>query len=481
MPLTHLLKKLKPYLYEIPQGAVPGMKVPARFYISKELLEEVASDRSIDQLVNVSMLPGVVEHVLAMPDMHEGYGFPIGGVAATLWPKGIISPGGVGYDINCGVRLLVSELSAEDIAERVGETATELMRAIPSGVGRGGRIKLSSKEMDAVLAGGMRWCREKGMADADDLAHAEENGCLAGADPGEVSERAKTRGRDQLGTIGSGNHFLEIQRVDRIFDRAAAAAFGLEPDRICIMVHCGSRGLGHQVCTDYVREMLAKLPRYGFSLPDMELACAPADSPEGRRYLKAMSAAANFAWANRQVITHHCRLEWLRLFGSRGGLKLLYDVCHNIAKVEEHDIRGSTLKLIVHRKGATRSFGPGREEIPEVFRGLGQPVIIPGTMGTSSYILCGTEPAMRQTFGTVCHGAGRRMSRHAAKREVSGRELRGMLEKSGISVRCFSDPGLAEEAPLAYKDVEAVVGVVEDAGLAKRVARLRPVAVIKGE
>jgi len=481
MPGIDLLNKLKPYLYEVPQGAVPGMRVPAHFYVSEALLSEVASDRSIEQLINVSMLPGVVEHVIAMPDMHEGYGFPIGGVAATEAPHGVISPGGVGYDINCGVRLLLSDLKWDEVAPRIAEVAAEFMRAVPSGTGRGGRIDLGKTEMDEVLRSGARWCVSRGLATDDDLAHMEENGCLGGADPAAVSDRAKARGRDQLGTLGSGNHFLEVQRVERVFDPDAAKAFGLFPEQVVVMVHCGSRGLGHQVCTDYVRQMLANLPHYGFSLPDRELACAPADSPEGQAYLAAMAGAANFAWANRQVITHHLRLEWERIFGVGRRLGLLYDVCHNMAKFETHRIRGEEKRLIVHRKGATRAFGPGLAEVPADYRTVGQPVIIPGTMGTASYVLRGTEEAMRRSFGTVCHGAGRRLSRHAAKRAVSGSELRRTLEQEGIIVRCHSDSGLAEEAPLAYKDVESVVDVVEAARLSFKVARLRPVAVIKGE
>lgn len=478
--LVDALRQVSPFLYEIPQGAVPGMKVPAHLYVSEKLLEAISGDRSIGQLVNVSMLPGVVEHVLAMPDMHEGYGFPIGGVAATELPSGIISPGGVGYDINCGVRLMLSDATMDEVKPRIAELASELMRAVPSGTGRGGRITLSKRDLDEVLAEGVGWCKKKGMATDEDIDHTEERGTMSGADPSAVSERAKSRGRDQLGTLGSGNHFLEVQRVEEIFDAEAARAFGLAPGRIAVAVHCGSRGLGHQVCTDYVRLMLANLKHYGFALPDPELACAPANTIEGRRYLAAMSAAANFAWANRQTITHHVRIEWDRLFPGRP-LRLLYDVSHNVAKIETHKVRGEDKKLIVHRKGATRAFPPGHSEVPEDFRAVGQPVFIPGTMGTASYVLAGTEEAMRRTFGTVCHGAGRRMSRHAAKRAVSGSELRRRLEERGIVVRCHSDSGLAEESPEAYKDIEEVIAVTAGAGLAKPVARLVPVAVVKGE
>jgi len=481
MDVRNLLRKIKPHLFEIPQGAVPGMRVPAHVYISEVLLDEVKTDRSLEQLVNVSMLPGVVEHVIAMPDMHEGYGFPIGGVAATELPHGVISPGGVGYDINCGVRLLVADLKFQEIQSRLEELADRLMKTVPSGTGRGGNLKLGAKDMEEVLREGAAWCVRKGLGTADDLDRTEERGTMAGADPAQVSDRAKERGRDQLGTIGSGNHFLEVQRVDQIFDEEAAKAFGLFADQAAVMIHCGSRGLGHQVCTDYVRVMLHNLPHYGFKLPDPELACAPADSPEGVKYLGAMAAAANFAWANRQVIAYRVRTEWVAVFGEDRALHQLYDVCHNVAKREKYVIGGAERDLLVHRKGATRAFGPGQPEIPEVYRPTGQPVMIPGTMGTASYVLCGTAAAMRKTFGTVCHGAGRRMSRHAAKRQISGADLRKRLKRQGILVRCFSDSGLAEEAPLAYKSVEAVIEVVENANLATRVARMKPVAVIKGE
>jgi tRNA-splicing ligase RtcB len=457
------------------------MRVPAQIYASEELIDSALQDRSLVQLVNVSTLPGVVERVVAMPDIHEGYGFPIGGVAATELPSGAVSPGGVGYDINCGVRLLLSDITRNELAPRIGEIATELARAIPSGTGRGGRIRLSSREMDEVLTFGAKWCVRRDWGESADLEHLEDGGSFAGADPERVSERAKARGRDQLGTIGSGNHFLEIQYIEEIFNEAAAQAFGLTKDGVVIAIHCGSRGLGHQVCGDYVKLMLAKQSVYGFEIPDRELASAPADSPEGAAYLSAMAAAANFAWANRQVIAHHVAIEWQNVFGKTRRLSTLYDVCHNVAKKEKHTIRGEEKELLVHRKGATRAFASGRPEVPASYREVGQPVLIPGTMGTASYVLAGTEEAMRRTFGTVCHGAGRRLSRHAAKAAVSGRELRAELEGQGIVVRSYSDSGLAEEAPSAYKDIEAVINVVEAAGLSRRVARLRPLAVIKGE
>lgn len=481
MRYHEFLEPRSPHLYEIPVGKIPGMLVPARFYISKELLDEVKTDRSVEQLVNVSMLPGVVEQVIAMPDMHEGYGFPIGGLAATELPHGVISPGGVGYDINCGVRLLLSNLTWKQVEPQMEKLATELMRAIPSGAGRSGRLKLLKHELEEVLVDGATWCVAKGLGRAEDLEHTEEGGRMKGADPGCVSDHAKNRGRGQLGTLGSGNHFLEVERVETLFDAETAKVFGLFQDQVVIAIHCGSRGFGHQVCTDYVRTMLQKLPEYKISLPDKELACAPADSPEGQDYLAAMAAAANFAWANRQIIMHHVRDEWSRIFGGSETLKLLYDVSHNIAKREKHLVHGIEKELLVHRKGATRAFGPGRPEVPLDFREIGQPVIIPGTMGTASYVLRGTDEAMKHTFGTVCHGAGRRLSRHAAKLAVQGDQLRHQLEDQGIVVRCFSTSGLVEEAPLAYKDVESVVNVVEAAGLSAKVARLRPIAVIKGE
>lgn len=462
------MKKISPFLWEIPKDAFSDMRVPAFVFLTEGMLNEVVEDKSLAQLVNIATLPGIVERVAAMPDIHEGYGFPIGGIAATEYPQGIISPGGVGYDINCGVRLLLSDKTFSEIDSIIGEIAAQFMRAVPSGTGRGGRIKLTIEELDDVLRDGARWCVQNGYADLDDPNHLEENGRMDGADPSLVSETAKRRGRDQLGTLGSGNHFLEIERVDEIFDTTTAEKWRIKKDQVVVSIHCGSRGLGHQICSDYVRLMRPKLFEYGIELPDPELACAPADSEEGKKYLSAMACAANFAWANRQIITHHLRGEWTRIFGNDSKLKILYDVCHNIAKIETHTIRNEEKKLIVHRKGATRAF-------PD------QPVLIPGTMGTSSYVLVGTEEAMKQTFGTVCHGAGRRMSRHEAKRTVSGKELRERLEEKGIAVRCFSTSGLAEEAPEAYKDVDEVVNVVVSAGLSQKVARLRPIAVIKGD
>jgi tRNA-splicing ligase RtcB len=434
------------------------------------------SDRTLDQLVNVATLPGISGFAYAMPDAHEGYGFPVGGVAAFRAADGVISPGGVGYDINCGVRLLVSELQAGEIGDRIEPIVHDLSRSIPSGTGRGGRLKLGDEDLDRVLAEGCRYLVELGLALPEDLEHTESGGCLASADPSKVSARAHERGRGQLGTIGSGNHFVEVQTVERVFGAAAATALGLRVGQLTVLIHTGSRGLGHQVCTDYVRLLDTLMPRYGIVLPDRELACAPFSSPEGQDYFGAMCAAANFAFCNRQAITHAVREVFHRALGDRGRLRLVYDVAHNMAKLEEH----AGERLVVHRKGATRAFGPSHAETPRIYRGVGQPVLIPGSMGTSSYVLVGTDEGLALAFGSTCHGAGRAMSRTAAKKVKPGHEIRKELEARGIVVRCPSSGELAEEAPHAYKDVDRVVEVVHQAGLARRVARLRPLGVIKG-
>jgi tRNA-splicing ligase RtcB len=475
------LRKIHDWLWEIPRGFRKDMRVPARVYASAEMLDELFEDTSLPQLVNVATLPGITRAALVMPDVHEGYGFPIGGVAAMRHPNGVISPGGIGYDINCGVRLLRSGLTYAEAQGNLASLGRELYRQVPSGVGHGGEVKLSDKDLDDVLTTGVEWTRGRGYAEAGDAEHLESSGRLPSADPAAVSAHAKNRGRDQLGTMGAGNHFVEVARVEQVFDEAVAKTFELFPDQLVVMIHCGSRGLGHQVATDYIRTMLRALPRYGLELPDRELACAPFSSPEGQSYFRAMASAANFAWANRQIITWKIRRGWRRVFGERGGqLTILYDVAHNIAKVEEHDVDGLPVKLVVHRKGATRAFGPGHPEVPATYRNVGQPVLIPGTMGTASYVLVGTERGMTESFGSCCHGAGRRMSRHAAKRQVRGRALRDELKKHGIHIQSGSLSGLAEEAPLAYKDVDRVVAVVAEAGLARRVARLTPVVVVKG-
>lgn len=478
------LKQLTPYLWEIPQTARSDMRVPARMYVSKKMLADIFKDESVKQIMNVATMPGIVNYALAMPDIHEGYGFPIGGVAAFDFNRGgVVSPGGVGFDINCGVRLLRSPLSFEEVKLHISDLANQIARDVPSGVGRGGRIILKEKQIDKILEDGVRDLIKNGYASEEDAAHCEEGGSMAGARSDLVSDRAKKRGSDQLGTLGSGNHFLEIQRVEKIFLPEIAEQFGLWENQIVVMIHTGSRGLGHQVCTDYARVLNNKMSEWNIKLPDRELAYAPLDSREGKEYLAAMAAAANFAWSNRQMITHHIRGAWERILKGKFeklGLTLIYDVAHNIAKIEKHLIGGKRYKLCVHRKGATRAFGPGREEIPSAYQKIGQPVLIPGTMGTASYVLIGTNEAMAESFGSTCHGAGRMMSRHAAKRQVQGGELRKKLEEQGIIVRCPSSSGLAEEAPLAYKDIDDVVEVVENAGLANRVARLRPLAVVKG-
>jgi tRNA-splicing ligase RtcB len=454
------------------------MRVPARIFADAGLLEQIRRDRSIGQLVNVTMLPGIVEAALGMPDMHEGYGFPVGGVAATSLEEGVISPGGIGFDINCGVRLLASGLRREDVAPSMEALVHEMSRSVPAGYGRGGRMALTREEMDRVLGEGCPYLvREHGLGSAADLKAIESGGVLPGADPGEVSERAKSRGGDQLGTLGGGNHFMEVQVVDAIHDEEAARAFGLSEGQITVLVHSGSRGLGHQVCTDHLKVMDAAMHRYGIALPDRQLACAPFSSPEGRSYFAAMCAAVNFAFCNRQVIAHRIREVFRRMLpGPEAELRLVYDVAHNTAKVERHGGR----PLCVHRKGATRAFGPASEDIPAEYRGIGQPVLIPGSMGTASYVLAGTDAARDLSFSSTCHGAGRAMSRGAARRQVQGHVLRKELSARGIVVRCPSNQELAEEAPLAYKDVDRVVEVVHQAGIARKVARLRPLGVVKG-
>ena len=474
------LIKISDVLWEIPKSYRDDMRVSDRIYATEHMIDEVINDRSLDQLVNVATLPGIVGHALCMPDAHEGYGFPIGGVAAMSYPDGVISPGGIGYDINCGVRLLRSELTYDEAKEKFADLGREIFHQVPSGVGRGGALKLSTQELDDVLRKGAGWTVEKGYGTQADLQHIESFGCLKNADPSLVSDRAKKRGHDQLGTLGAGNHFAEVDVVDEIFDEEAAAAFGLAKDQVVVLIHTGSRGFGHQVATDYIKIMMNVMAEYGIQLPDRELACVPFSSPEGTNYFNAMAAAANYAWANRQMITHNIRQGWQRVFGQNAQLELVYDVAHNIAKIEEHEIDGTKQKVILHRKGATRAFGPGHPEVIEEYRSVGQPVLIPGSMGTASYVLAGTNEGMRESLGSSCHGAGRLMSRHAAKKAVHGGGLKQELAERGIHVVTASVPGLAEEAPIAYKDVDEVVSVVHDAGIAKKVARLRPHVVVKG-
>ncbi len=477
------IQQLGPYLWEIPRSYRADMRVPARIYASRELLEKALTDKSLDQLVNAATLPGIVGHAIVMPDVHQGYGFPVGGVAATRVPDGVISPGAIGYDINCGVRLLASPLDLAEVEPYLDELATVIYQTCPSGVGEGGRFKLKPKELDQVLAEGAGWCLAHGLARPEDLRHTEAEGRLAGADPAQVSRQAKERGRDQLGTLGAGNHFIEINQVVETYHPAAAAAFGLRPGQVVVQIHCGSRGLGHQVCTDYVRDLQKVLGRYGITLPDRELVCAPLNSPEGQAYLAAMRAAANFAFANRQTLAALLRESFeqvLRRTGLNPDLRQVYDVAHNIGKIERHLIDGQSMEVCVHRKGATRAFGPGHPELPADYRAVGQPVLVPGSMGTASYVLVGAAGAMEDTFGSTCHGAGRNLSRTKARQQVRGDDLKDHLSQRGIRVRAGSLRGLSEEAPLAYKDIDDVIQAVEGSGIARAVARLQPVAVIKG-
>lgn len=480
LPTIHDLIKIHNTLFEIPRTYRNDMRVPARIFLSEALLQDVLEDSSLLQIVNVATLPGIQKYALAMPDIHQGYGFPIGGVAALSVEKGVISPGGIGYDINCGVRLLAASISAQDIRKYLDQLATALFNAVPSGVGRGGRLKIKGNELDKVLTDGAFHMLSEGYGLPGDLEHCEENGRMEEADPDMISDKAKNRGHDQLGTLGSGNHFLEVQEVKEIYNKDVARTFGLEEGMVTVMIHCGSRGLGHQTCTDYVREMVPQLDKWDILLPDKELACAPFTSQEGQNYYRAMCASANFAWANRHVIGHWTRQTFKNVIGENVHLRTVYDVSHNIGKKEKHMIDGKLTEVIVHRKGATRAFGPHRPEVPAEYQATGHPVLIPGTMGTSSYVLVGTAKGMEHAFGSCCHGAGRKMSRVKAKKAVRGSTLRQELEARGILIRCESDPGLAEEAPLAYKDVDDVVQIVEHAHLAQRVARLTPLAVIKG-
>lgn len=477
------LKKISDYEWEIPQTFRADMRVPVRIFATRRLLEAVMQDKSLEQAVNSATLPGLAGHVAVMPDMHQGYGFPIGAVVPTRLPDGVISPGGVGYDINCGVRLLASQIDADEAAGKLDELASALNHYCPSGVGTKGRVSLTEKELDEVCREGSRWAMKKGYATEADLRRTEEGGRLEGAEPARVSKRAKERGREQIGTLGAGNHFIEVDRVDQVFTPEAAQAMGLAEGNLVVLIHCGSRGFGHQVCTDYVQEFQGAVKRYGIHLPDRELVCAPLSSPEGQAYLAAMRSAANYAFVNRQVLAHFARQAFEQVFAGpvkNWRLHQVYDIAHNMGKVEIHQVEGEALKVCVHRKGATRAFGPGFEGLPEEYRPIGQPVLVPGSMGTASWVLVGTQGSMEKSFGSTCHGAGRTMSRSQAKRSVRGDELKQKLESGGIHVRAGSLPGLAEEAPEAYKDVDDVVETVTNAGIARKVARLVPVAVIKG-
>lgn len=459
------------------------MRVPVRLFASERLLESALGDKSLMQAVNAATLPGLVSHVTVMPDVHQGYGFPIGGVAATRYPEGVISPGAIGYDINCGVRLLASRIPLEAAEPVLSDLASALYANCPSGVGVKGSVRLNEKELKRVCRLGLKWALSNGYAQDRDLERTEEYGQIAGADPSAVSPRALQRGRPQLGTLGAGNHFIEVDVVDQIFHPDAAAAMGLQLGHVAVQIHSGSRGFGHQICSDYVREFQPAVNRYGIKLPDRELVCAPMNSPEGERYLAAMACAANYAFVNRQVMAHHVRRTFEQVMPGRTEdweLQQVYDIAHNMGKIEEHTIDGDRVTVCVHRKGATRAFGPGYEGLPPEYRSLGQPVLVPGSMGTASWVLLGTEGSMAQSFGSTCHGAGRVMSRKKAKKTVRGTELRQRLEADGIHIRAGSMSGLAEEAPQAYKDVDEVVQVVTEAGIAEKVVRLRPVAVIKG-
>jgi len=474
------LNKISEDIYEVPVDAKPGMHVPGRIFLSDALIGGLESG-AIDQVANMATLPGIQKYAMAMPDVHIGYGFPIGGVGAFDMQNGVISPGGVGFDINCGVRMLRSGLRMEDVQGKTNAIIELLYREVPSGVGsESSRLRVNDAVLTEVFDHGARWAVENGYGVKADLEHCEENGDMKGADASKVSQKARARGKPQLGTLGSGNHFLEIQAVDKIYDPAAAKAFGLEEGQVTVMVHCGSRGAGHQICTDYVRVMEQAANKYGIRLYDRQLACAPLSSKEAKDYYGAMAAGANYAWANRQIISHRIREAFNKYFGRDVRLDLVYDVAHNVAKYEEHEVDGVRKKLCVHRKGATRAFAPGRPEVPACYREFGQPVIIPGSMGSASYVLVGTQKAMEMTFGSTCHGAGRVMSRSAALREMRGNEIKKELADRGITVLAPNASAIAEEAPGVYKDIDAVVDVVDRLGISKKVARLVPLAVAKG-
>ncbi len=474
------LEALDEYRYRISSDQMPGMRTGVLVFSSSKLIAHVVKDGSLMQAANVATLPGIVGPSLAMPDIHQGYGFPIGGVAATDMEEGVVSPGGVGFDINCGVRLVRTSLTRGDVTGRLKPLLDQVFRDVPCGTGTQGRVKLKRGEIDDVLQQGAGWMAENGYAEEGDVERAEASGAMEDAVSNKVSARAKERGAPQLATLGSGNHFLEIQYVDRVHDVPAATAMGIEKDQIVVLIHSGSRGLGHQVCTDYVALMNQVMPKYGITLPDRQLACAPIGSAEGQSYLGAMAAAANFAWANRQGILHFLRGSFRRVFDDGVRLELIYDVCHNIAKQEQHVVDGQSRRVLVHRKGATRAFPPGHPELPEVYEEIGQPVFVPGSMGTASWVLVGQPGAMAESFGSVCHGAGRLLSRTAVRKGKNVQEERRKLEQNGVLVRSESRDGILEELPEAYKDVDEVIEVVHNAGLAKKVARLRPLAVIKG-
>ncbi len=478
------LIKIDDYRWKIPENYKTGMKVPGLIYASQEMLESICEEQALEQVANVAFLPGIVGYSFAMPDIHWGYGFPIGGVAAMDIKDGVVSPGGVGYDINCGVRLLRTSLSEAEVRPRIYELINALFHNVPSGLGSEGRIKVSQKEMNQLMVEGARWAVKRGLGSEEDLDATEEGGCLSGADPIKISDKAVKRGMPQAGTLGSGNHFLEIQVVKEIFDSHIASIMGItEIDQILVLIHTGSRGFGHQVCTDYLRVMEGAVSKYGIKLPDRQLACAPIESSEGQDYLAAMACAANYAWANRQCIAHWVRESLSKIFGKspeKLGMRQIYDVAHNIAKIEEHTIDGRKLKVCVHRKGATRAFPAGHKDIPRRYKEIGQPVLVPGDMGRCSFIAVGTQKAMDETFGSTCHGAGRMLSRGAARRSMKGIDIVRELESKGITVRAGNLPSLAEEASQAYKDIAEVIDVVHQAGISRKVAMAIPMGVIKG-
>lgn len=476
------LKRIDKNRLLVPKGYVSGMKVDGIIYLD-ETLEKYLEVDAIKQVANVATLPGIVKASIAMPDIHTGYGFAIGGVAGFSLEEGIVSPGGVGYDINCGVRILRSNLTKAEIKKFLPELVTNLYYNVPSGVGSKGKIKLSQKDERTLLKKGALWAVEEGYGEREDLIFIESGGYLEGANPEIVSDKAYERGKAQQGTLGSGNHFLEIQYVDEIYDEEIASKLGIFKDQITVMIHTGSRGLGHQVCTDFIEIMHKALTKYKISIPDMELACAPINTPEAQDYISAMKASANYAWANRQCITHWVREAFMKVLGMSPkdlGLTLIYDVAHNIAKVEEHIVDGKKMKLLVHRKGATRAFPPHHPELPDKYKEIGQPVIIPGDMGRASYILVGTNKAMEDTFGSTCHGAGRVLSRHQAIKRAKGRSIRKEMEERGIIVMSAGRETLAEEMSEAYKDISEVVDVVNSAGVSRKVVKLRPLGVVKG-
>jgi tRNA-splicing ligase RtcB len=478
------LEKIDNFMWRIPQYK-SGMRVPGMVFANRNLMDKMQTDRTLWQCANVTQLPGIYKYAVTLPDGHEGYGFPIGGVAATDYDEGVISPGGVGYDINCGVRLLTTNLSEQALRPKLAQLASAIFDNVPSGLGsRRKDFKITFGELDRLVVEGVQWIIDRGLGWDGDAEHCEEGGCMKNANPGKVSATAKNRGLTQIGTLGSGNHFLEIQKVDKIFNPQTAKAFGIEEEgQVTVMIHCGSRGYGHQVCSDYLRVMEHAVQKYKIALPDRELSCAPGHSNEAEDYFQAMACAVNYAFSNRQAIMHWVRQSFQQVYHEepeKFGLKLVYDVAHNIAKVETHKIDGGQKKVWVHRKGATRAFPSGHQEVPVDYRSAGQPVLIPGSMGTSSWVLLGTEQAMELSFGSTAHGAGRMMSRSAAKRRYWGGDVKTALEKRGIVVRAASAQVLAEEADAAYKDVDAVADVSDKLGIATKVARLVPIAVIKG-